>query len=181
MALVINFIAFQIGWFAVVLSAAAYMPWLGVAIAASVVTLHLARAERPRGELTLLAICGVAGALWDSLLVTLGWVSYPSGIFLNGFAPFWIIMMWLLFATTLNVSLGWLKGRPLLAAGFGLVGGPLSYMAGQKLDAIVLIEPFAAITALAIGWALMMPLLLVLAERYNGVKAVAADASLETS
>jgi hypothetical protein len=65
--------------------------------------------------------------------------------------------------------MGWLKGRPLLAAGLGAVAGPASYVAGQKLGGIVFLEFVPAIGALAIGWAVFMPLLLSLAERFDGM------------
>ena len=78
--------------------------------------------------------------------------------------------MWMLFATTLNVSLGWLKSRRYLAMAFGFFGGPLSYYTGAKLGGVVLVDRLPALAALAIGWAVLMPLLLALADRYDGVK-----------
>ncbi|MGB5202220.1 MAG: DUF2878 domain-containing protein, partial [Sedimenticolaceae bacterium] len=86
-------------------------------------------------------------------------------------APYWIVAMWMGFATTLNVSLGWLKGRYWLAALFGAVGGPLAYLAGAKLGGITLISSEAALTALALGWATIMPLLMYLAARLDGTQA----------
>ena len=77
--------------------------------------------------------------------------------------------MWMLFATTLNVSMRWLRGRPKLAAIFGLIGGPASYIAGQKLGGIVLDNEFAALLALAIGWAVIMPVLIWLSENLDGM------------
>jgi len=69
----------------------------------------------------------------------------------------------------LNLSMGWLKGRPWLAAAFGAFGGPASYIAGQKLGGIIFVDYYIALVALAIGWAVFMPLLLIVAERYNGM------------
>ena len=77
----------------------------------------------------------------------------------------------MLFATTLNVSMRWLRGRDMLAAFFGLIGGPLTYLAGQKLGGIVLVDQFAALLALGIGWAVMMPILLRLSEVLDGFAA----------
>ena len=39
--------------------------------------------------------------------------------------------MWMLFATTLNVSMRFLRGRPWMAAVFGLTGGPLGAQSDQ--------------------------------------------------
>ena len=170
MNLAINFIAFQVGWFSAVLSAAAGRPWIGALVMTAVILLHLRRSERPGSELALVGACGIIGGVWDSLLVALGWVSYPSGMLLPYAAPFWIVGMWMLFATTLNVSLGWLKGRTLLAVVFGAAGGPLAYFTGEKLGGIILVSPVSALVALGVGWGALMPLLLQLADRLESAE-----------
>ena len=76
--------------------------------------------------------------------------------------------MWLLFATTLNVSMRWLRNKGWLAAFFGLIGGPLTYFAGEKLGGIILVDQITALVALGIGWAVMMPMLLRLSEYFDG-------------
>jgi len=170
MSLLINFIAFQVGWFSVVISAGNNAPWIGTVAIVVAILIHLSRALRPTSELTLIILCGVIGAVWDSLLVAVGWIAYPSGYIVNSAAPYWIIAMWMLFATTLNVSLGWLKSRRYLAIAFGFLGGPLSYYTGEKLGGVVLVDRIPALAALAIGWAALMPLLLALADRYDGIR-----------
>ena len=107
----------------------------------------------------------------------MGWVTYPSGQFSPMLAPYWIVTMWMLFATTLNRSMAWLKGRATLAAVLGGIAGPASYYAGQKLGAIEFVEPVAALSALAIGWAVIMPLLMIIAERLDGFQAAAVEGS----
>jgi hypothetical protein len=169
MNMLINFAAFQIGWFSSVLGAAQQMPWLGPVAFLLVLAIHLRFARRPQVEIGLVITCGVIGLVFDSVLVAAGWVTYPSGLFNELLAPYWIVTMWMLFGTTLNLSMGWLKGRPLLAALLGAVGGPASYVAGQKLGGIVFLEFVPAIIALAIGWAVFMPILMALAERFDGM------------
>jgi Protein of unknown function (DUF2878) len=170
-SVIVNFIAFQIGWFACVLGAAWGLPWTGTAIAAAVVALHLWRVARPGQELKLIAAALAIGLAWDSLLVNLGLVSFESDFPLEYAAPQWILALWALFATTLNVSLRWLQGRWLVAALLGVAAGPLSYWAGMRLGALVLPELLPALLALAVGWGAMTPLLLFLARRFNGVNA----------
>jgi hypothetical protein len=84
-------------------------------------------------------------------------------------APYWIVTMWMLFGTTINLSMRWMRGKPLLASAFGLVGGPLAYLAGHKIGGIQFVDQAAAIAMLAVGWAVMMPLLVRLGERLDGV------------
>ncbi len=170
MKVLINFTAFQVGWFSSVLGAANGMPWLGPVVFIAVLSLHLRGAQRPDLEIGLVLACGIVGTWFDSLLVATGWVAYPAGQFSTVMAPYWIITMWMLFATTLNVSMGWLRGKRLLAAVLGAAAGPASYYAGQKLGAIELREPAFALLALGVGWAFLMPLVLELAERLDGFK-----------
>jgi hypothetical protein len=168
MQLLFNFVAFQVGWFACVLGAANQAPWIGPAVVIAIVAIHLRQATRPDLEAGLLVACGIIGLYFDSLLVTSGWVMYPSGMFVSSFAPYWIVSMWVLFGTTLNRSLVWLKGRHGLAFTLGAVAGPLSYLAGAKLGGIEFVERAGALAFLAIGWGAIMPILLTLADKLNG-------------
>jgi hypothetical protein len=167
---IVNFVAFQIGWFACVLGGANGWSWTGTAVGAAIVAGHVVTAPRPSAELKLAVLAVLIGALWDSSLAALGWISYASGTLFPGTAPNWILALWALFATTLNVSFRWLKGRWLLAAILGAVAGPLSYWAGVRLGALVFAEPVQAVLALAIGWAILMPALLALTRRYDGMQ-----------
>jgi hypothetical protein len=76
--------------------------------------------------------------------------------------------MWALFATTLNVSMTWMKGRYLLAALVGLIGGPLAYYAGHKLGAVNFSNTMMTLTVVGAGWFFIMPLLVYFSEKFNG-------------
>ncbi len=170
--LLINFIAFEIGWFAVVLGAAHHQLLLGMSIAVLVVLLHLFMSHRPLHELKLLLGVLLLGTLWDSALAANDVIRYSSGQWLPNIAPIWIMAVWALFATTLNVALVFLRGRYWLAALFGAIGAPLSFLGGMRLQALQLPDVWLAMTVLAIGWALLMPLLMHLSERFDGVNVV---------
>ena len=68
------------------------------------------------------------------------------------------------FAATLNVSMAWLRGRYLLAAVFGAIGGPLAYYSGAKLGATEALPSLNGMLVLAVGWGVMTPLLVWLAR-----------------
>jgi hypothetical protein len=165
----LNFAVFQAGWFACVLGAANGHPWIAPATVATAIALHLALATAPAIELKLIVVVTLSGALWDSMLTGLGWLVYPSGSIFSGAAPYWIAALWALYATTLNVSMRWLHKRTAIAALFGLIGGPLAYWGAQKLGAVTFAQPLAATVALAVGWALLMPLTLALARQWDGM------------
>jgi hypothetical protein len=157
---IINLGLFQLAWFACVLGGAQGLGWLGVAVAAAVVGIHLWRSETPRSEALLIVAVATIGTLWDGLLVRFGFLEYPSGTPLPWLPPIWIAAMWASFATTLNGGLSWLKGRWGLASAFGAIGGPLAFYAGHGLGAVAFPDPVVAMAVLAGGWSFLMPLLL---------------------
>ena len=167
--MIANIVMFQVGWFACVLGAAKGLPWLGTGVTVAVLAWHVMRAARPAEELKLVAVVLLIGAVWDSLLVSLGWIAYPEGTLIAGAAPHWILALWVLFATTLNVSMRWLKQRPLIAFLLGAVCGPLSYWGAVRLGAVTFTQPTTAVIALAVGWALIMPALMMLSKRFDGI------------
>jgi hypothetical protein len=162
-----NFFLYQLTWFACVMGAAGGQPWIGVGVALLVIGLHLGLAHAAATELKIILLTGLIGALWETLLVSQGWVRYSGGSW-TGFAPWWIIALWLTFATTFNVSLRWLQGRHGLSALLGLIGGPLAWYAGMRMGALELLDPAHDLLAIGLGWAVLMPSLLRLAARLTG-------------
>lgn len=177
MQILINFVAFKIGWLACVLGGAHGLPLLGTGIALLIVGAHVVTSARPRNELMLVLIAGAIGAVFDSALAASGLLIYSSGTLFAGTAPYWIIAMWLLFATLLNKSLRWLHGKTLAAAIVGAAGGPLAFYAGHRLGAVEFGDFGAAMLALAVGWGTILPLLAMLARRFDGTATAPAAAA----
>lgn len=165
-----NFTASEAGWFACVLGAANDMPWIGPVVVLALVLVHLRLVDTPPVEEVRLMLAAVfIGLLADSFLVASGLVSYPNGTWIDGLAPYWILAMWAMFATTMNMSLKWLKSRLPLAALLGAIFGPLAYLAGEELGAVTFESRTLALVALSLIWAFCMPLLLYLASHWGGV------------
>ena len=167
MALLVNFIGFQIGWFACVLGAANDKALLGMIIALGIVIYHVVAQADSINELKLVLVAVVIGLFWETWVLNSDILHYPSHPDALFWAPSWLIMMWALFATTINLSMGWLKDRWVLAVFMGAIFGPLAFVAGEKLGAVVFLDSTLSIITLAIGWGLLMPLLLWIAERIN--------------
>ncbi len=167
MAIAVNVVLFQLGWFACVLGAAHGVPWVSVVAAGAILAWHLSRATQPQRELALLAAAAVLGAIFETLLMQTGWVRFETGVLIAGAPPYWMVALWAIFATTLNVSLRWLRPRPSLAALLGAVGGPAAYYAGARLGALEFIAAGAALVAIGIGWAILVPVLLAAAHRLD--------------
>jgi hypothetical protein len=168
MAVAANVLLFQAGWFACVLGAARGLPWLGALVAALIIGWHLSRAAEPRREIALIAAAVALGLLFETLLVQSGWVRFDAGMLVDGAAPYWMVALWAIFATTLNVSLRALRPRLWLAAALGAIGGPAAYYSGAQLGALEFAAAGAALAAIAAGWAVFVPALLTAARRLDG-------------
>jgi len=167
MALLVNFIGFQVGWFACVLGAAKDKELLGMIIALGVIICHVATQGDSRKELKLVLIASAIGLIWETWVLNLDILRYPSHPEALFWPPTWLIMMWALFATTINLSMAWLKGRWVLSVLMGAVFGPLAFIGGERLGAVVFLDSTLSIITLSVGWGLLMPLILWIAERIN--------------
>jgi hypothetical protein len=175
MNVLINVSVFKLAWLSTVFGGANELPLLGLFAAMLAVGIHLRLVPDPLRELTLILMTGVIGLVIDSVMVAAGWLTYSSGVVVAGLAPYWIMAMWMLFATTLNVSFRWLQSRLWAAALMGAVFGPVAYLGGSAAGAVTLSQPFAAMTALSVAWAIMMPGLLLLAQQLDGTRPVTPD------
>lgn len=149
----LSILAFQAGWFACVLGAAAGRPLVGPAVVALVALWHIA-VERERARL-LASVAGAAllGILLDGALATAGILSFPEDAAVGWPVPVWMIALWINFALILG-SLDWLTPRRLLAAALGGAGGAVSYLAGARLGAVAFGPTLGlAIFIIAVEWA----------------------------
>ena len=159
----------QGGWFACVLSAARGQSWIGVTLCAVLVMAHIFFARKPPPELKFILVVTIIGAIWESVLVWAGLLSYSGGALAQDLAPYWIAALWALFAAQFNTTYNWLKPRIGVAALLGAFAGPLSFRAGATLGAVRFEKPWPATLALAIGWACLLPTLVLLSRRWDGV------------
>ena len=132
---IVNLAVFKIAWTIVVVSAAAGTPFIGVVAVAAAVAIHLHTCDNVESETRLMLVAAVMGLAWESILVLSGLVSYSSGNLVPGIAPYWIVAMWVLFATTINAGMRWLQRNKVLAAVAGGIGGPMGFFAGAGVGA----------------------------------------------
>lgn len=160
MTRVLNFVGFQALWLACVIGAARGYPWIGPAVAVALVLLHFSVQRHVLSEAKLLGGAAVLGYLFDSLLVVSGLISFPPQSALGAPSTLWMVSLWIGFAATMRSSMSWLRGSPVLAALLGVVGGPLSYLAGARLGAIEFpTQEWIGPLGVGIMWAIAMPLL----------------------
>ena len=127
-----NFVIFQFGWFACVLGAANKQVLWAVIGTLAYITFHAWRSSSPKTEITLLFKAFVFGLVADTLIMRLGYLDFQDDWPSPFLSHLW---MWVLVATTINGSLSWLRGRPVLGAVLGGIAGPISYEAGIRMGA----------------------------------------------
>lgn len=158
MHVVINLIAFQCGWFASILGAAKGIYWLGPLVVCAVFIVHLFLTGNLLRECVLGLIITLVGFLTDTLLTAFHIYAPLPYLFDSPFSPPWLICMWLNFATLLNVSISWLRGRYVLSALLGGVGGAIAYYGGAALGALEYLEPVSTNIAITgIVWGVLTP------------------------
>ena len=149
----VNYVLYQTGWFACILGAAWDWPVTGflIAVVLTAAHLHLSadRARETRAILLALAL----GLVVEGFQVWSGTYRFRSGVVVAWMSPPWLLMMWAQFATTFRSSLRSIMTVPVRAALFGLVGGPIAFVAGERLGAVMLARPLApGLVRLGLAW-----------------------------
>lgn len=152
----INFVLFQSIWFIFILSAA-HDSLHGALLGFCLLILQYLHGKKLFADCVLIGLAIVIGFIHDGLLKHFNFIIYHI-VFIKFYAPIWIIGLWISFALTINHSLAWLQNKPALQIFFGLIGGPLAYLAGEKLGAITLGHEYT-VYILALCWALVTPVL----------------------
>jgi Protein of unknown function (DUF2878) len=130
-----NFVLFQAGWFACVLGAANQQVLWPVFGTLAYIAFHAWRSPSPKTELSLLFKALIFGVVTDTLIMRLGYLDFRDGWPSPFLSPIWMWTLWVLVATTINGSLSWLRGRPIVGAVLGAIAGPMSYEAGIRMGA----------------------------------------------
>ncbi|CAM3716401.1 DUF2878 domain-containing protein [Parendozoicomonas haliclonae] len=149
----INFILFQVGWFACVLGGNT----IALATTIAILAVHLTVVTSWKKERELLVVTLLVGSAIDSFLGNLNILQFPGD---SRVLPLWLACLWVLFGTTLRHSMDWTGTHKLLGSLGGMIAGPLSYLAGSKLSDISLAQPqWQTLLILAVIWALVIPML----------------------
>jgi hypothetical protein len=156
----INALLFQLAWFGCVAGGDS----LAFALLVIIFYIHIKYLKLDRTELIFIGLVAFAGFLMDTILSIAGIFKFENIQF--GYIPTWLICLWMIFATTINLSLAWLHDRLLLALVLGAIGGPMSYFAGSNLSSVVIAPPqFVSLVIISLCWAVFFPLVLYAARR----------------
>ena len=153
----INYALYQIGWFACVLGGASHRPWTGFLMAMILIGAHLALSVERSLEVRLVVLATTVGAVVEMIQIAAGTYRFTSGTVTDALPPPWLLAMWAQFATTFRFSLRNVVTRPLPAVLFGAAGGPIAFLAGERLGAVTLLPPVAyGLLRLSVSWAIAL-------------------------
>ena len=149
--ILINSMLFNAAWFGCVL--------LGDKFAAVVLiwaVIHLFYRRLFKTELLTLFIITLLGIAVDTTLMHLGILMFDSDSYI---IPFWLMMIWLAFAMTINGCLKPLQNNMTLQYLVGAIFPPLSYMAGASLGAVSFgfVQSYTLFT-FSILWCVLLPI-----------------------
>lgn len=164
------------------LSASFYVAWIGCIMASFMgnPTLYAAAATIPfvfisywferkvdepvKPRIVVALVITLVGSALDSVLMNMNLLILNPGaaITVGSFqiSPFWYVCIWLQLALSVLVWARW-KAPMWLWAILGSAGGPLSFLAAEKMSAIKINYP---IWAMALVWAIAMPVMVRLAK-----------------
>ncbi|MGX9462304.1 DUF2878 domain-containing protein [Shewanella sp. A14] len=162
---ILNALSFQLVWWSGVLAG-------NQLVLQSIVLIigHFLLSQNQIQDFNLMCFCGVIGMSVDTFLTWIGVFSFTD-------TPYWLALLWLLFALSLRYSLAFFQHVAVVwQALLGGIFGALSYIAGADFGAVVLpLGLWASGVILAVIWSVLFPVLLYISRSDN-----AADLTLES-
>ena len=160
-----NIAGFQIGWWICILGVKNNLIYIGPLFMLIFIILHLFFISKLKKEYKLIISGSILGIFIDGSFKLTGIIDYVGDSNNSFLAPLWIIAMWAGFSATINHSLFWLKKLNFLSFLLGSIFGPLSYIAGYKLNVIFFNPNICIITILSLTWGLSIPFLFYINKR----------------
>mgnify|MGYP003700471217 CR=1 FL=1 len=154
-----NLVAFNLMWLGCVLGREQLL-WLVAPLVLAYLTLLVANGILLMQQLFLPAAIGITV---DLVLTLLGFFAFDTSAVL---LPAWLIVLWLAFSSTLNLSLSVFQSKISLAVVAGAVAFPVNYAVGQRLGAVEFPQSDSiTLLILALIWAALLPLLFRVSQR----------------
>ena len=102
------------------------------------------------------------GITIDSSLTFFGIFIFPESSLI---IPFWLIVLWINFSTTLTLSLSFIGKNKLVAFGLGATALPFNYTVGERLGAVTFGDPYLfSILVIALVWSISFPILFIVSN-----------------
>ncbi|WP_251358399.1 DUF2878 domain-containing protein [Kangiella sp. TOML190] len=152
----INFVLFQAIWLACAFGATNQNLYYAYGLFLILLVWQLWPTNRVKMDCLNILVLLPLGFVLDSIWSLTGLIQYQSHISWFNTAPNWILILWVTFALTLNHSMAWIYRKPKLALVFGAIGGPLSYLAAERIGALAITNKPITLLLLVVAWFLAL-------------------------
>jgi hypothetical protein len=172
--IIVNFFSFYVGWWAILISNWKNAPIFGWIIFIIVMAIHFFRVSINKKKDALeIFLIALAGLILDTALAASGVLTFTNS-YSAVFPPFWLIGIWILFATTISYSYQLIRNK---ISSQVIVGGffaPVSYITGAKFGLLNLYPalPITFSTYYIIHggcWLIFFPLCFYISKKVKGL------------
>lgn len=155
-----NAFFFYIGWLVCMYEAVGRYPLIGPLVVGGILLYHFCVSNEKKSDLVICLALAVLGTIVDSVYIAIGMLDYKGGFeYFPSIAPLWITSLWVLYGTSVNHSLKWMRCNVFVAAVMGAGGAISSYLVGVKLEAVKFLwEEWLVLTVIGTVWAIVVPL-----------------------
>lgn len=126
--MIVNMLGFNLAWFGLVYWGNVFVP-----VAVIMLVIHLFLLSNNKNEARLVLLITIIGVTVDSVLSFSHFFIFLDSGFIT---PLWLIVLWACFASTISHSLAFLSHSKILQVLVGFLIAPLSYIAGEKFNAV---------------------------------------------
>lgn len=165
----INFFAFYVAWWAMLISNWKGQPVIGWIVFAIVMAIHFFRVSiNKKKDATEVAIIALVGILLDTALSKAGILTFNNSLF-GVLPPAWLLGIWVLFATTISYTFILIRNKipaQIIVGGFF---APVSYITGAKFMLLSLYQPFSTYYMIhGACWLIFFPLCFFISKKVKG-------------
>lgn len=169
---IVQFVLFQIQWWACILFAHYDHPNIGAVIAITICLVEYWQLKFRMNELKMILLYAYLGIFMDSILSyfqVMVYKYYTPGV--NWVIPLWGLALWLSFATWLQIAF-YLKNYQVWLSLATLFIAPASYFAGVRLSVMALEFDHVSLLLIGLCWVIYMNLVIYLQRFQNVTKPI---------
>ena len=165
----INFFAFYVGWWAMLISNWKGMPIVGWFAFAAVMAIHFFRVSINKKKDALeVVLIATAGIILDTILSNAGILNFNNQV-MGILPPVWLMGIWFLFATTISYSFILIRNKIPAQVIVGGFFAPVSYITGSKFLLLTTYQPFSTYYMIhGACWLLFFPLCFYISKKIKG-------------
>jgi hypothetical protein len=165
----INFFAFYVAWWAMLISNWKGQPAIGWIVFALVMAIHFFRVSiNKKKDVIEVLLIAFLGILLDTALSKAGILIFNNALF--GFLPpLWLMGIWVLFATTISYTFILIRHKIPAQVIVGGFFAPVSYITGAKFMLLSHYQPFTTYYIIhGACWLVFFPLCFYISRKVKG-------------